>query len=162
MIRNACVEDIDKIMDIIDIAIDYMHNNGNKNQWKKGYPPKERIVEDIQTSNGYVLEEDGNIYGYFAFIIGEDPTYLKIRNGKWLNEELYGTIHRVASDGSRKGLFKEVLEYTKNRISNIRIDTHNDNGTMRYLLERNGFVECGIINVEDGSERIAYHWHNVI
>jgi RimJ/RimL family protein N-acetyltransferase len=42
------------------------------------------------------------------------------------------------------------------QIPNIRIDTHRDNAIMQHLLEKNGFVKCGIIYVEDGSPRIAY------
>lgn len=37
----------------------------------------------------------------------------------------------------------------------VRIDTHRDNHAMQRLLLRNGYVRCGIIYLESGSERIA-------
>lgn len=42
--------------------------------------------------------------GTFCFIVGEDPTYAVIDNGKWLNDAPYGVIHRMASNGKRKEL----------------------------------------------------------
>ncbi len=41
-------------------------------------------------------------------------------------------------------------------MSNFRIDTHNDNKIMQHVIEKNGFIRCGIIYVKDGSPRIAY------
>ncbi len=40
----------------------------------------------------------------FAFILGEDPTYQQI-DGAWLNDQPYGTIHRIAGNGKIKGTF---------------------------------------------------------
>lgn len=93
--------------------------------------------------------------GVFALIEGQDPTYLKI-DGRWLNEDDYATIHRLASDGKLPGIFNRCIEYSKDRFKNIRIDTHEDNATMRHLIEKNGFIECGIIYTSMGHPRIAY------
>lgn len=41
-------------------------------------------------------------------------------------------------------------------IKSIRIDTHQDNKSMQRLILKNNFEYCGIIYVEDGSERLAY------
>ncbi len=38
----------------------------------------------------------------------------------------------------------------------LKLDTHNDNKPMQNLLKKLGFVPCGIITVEDGTERIAF------
>lgn len=43
----------------------------------------------------------------------------------------------------------------------MRIDTHENNKVMQHLIKKNGFQECGIIYVEDGSPRIAYEKYNV-
>ena len=32
---------------------------------------------------------------------------------------------------------------------------------MQKLIEKNGFVKCGIIHVKDGTPRIVYHWAGV-
>ena len=56
----------------------------------------------------------------------------------------------------------QLLQERKARIANagknVRADTHKDNITMQNMLAKNGFVPCGIIHVENGSERIAYQY----
>ena len=76
----------------------------------------------------------------------------------WPNNEEYGTIHRIASNGLRRGVFEEVLSYAKINISNIRIDTHEDNKFMQQKLNKNNFKYCGIIYINDGSPRRAYQY----
>ena len=99
---------------------------------------------------------EGDIHFVFAFFLGEDPTYLYIKNGNWISDEPYGTIHRIASDGAVSGVVKMAVDYSKNIISNIRIDTHENNKTMQHILAELGFSKCGIIYIEDGTSRIAY------
>lgn len=96
------------------------------------------------------------IHGVFSFIIGEDPTYAHIENGSWLNEKPYGTIHRMASDGTRRGMLRECLDYCRNLIPEIRMDTHEKNFSMQRACEHLGFQRCGVIYVADGTPRIAY------
>lgn len=50
------------------------------------------------------------------------------------------------------------FKYCKNISQNIRADTHADNQIMQKLMEKNGFMKCGIIYVKNGTPRIAYHW----
>ena len=54
------------------------------------------------------------------------------------------------------GLFPCALNYCKKISLNIRVDTHADNKTMQRLIEKNGFIKCGIIYVKNGTARIAY------
>ena len=89
-------------------------------------------------------------------IIGDDPTYALLEDGQWLNDRPYGTIHRIASDGSCKGIFDAALEFSKGMINNIRIDTHEANSIMLTLMESRGLKRCGIIYKEDGTKRIVY------
>ena len=96
------------------------------------------------------------IHGVFSFIIGEDPTYGYIENGSWLNEKPYGTIHRMASDGTRRGMLRECLDYCRSLVSEIRMDTHEKNLSMQQACEHLGFQRCGVIYVADGTPRIAY------
>lgn len=44
----------------------------------------------------------------------------------------------------------------KNSIHSIKIDTHKDNKAMQRVLKKNNFTYCGIIYLEDNSERIAF------
>lgn len=153
-IRRTQSSDLTNIMHIYEYAREKI--NGNPNQWRDTYPPEALIVNDIKNRNSYVIENDGAICGVFAFIIGDDPTYQKIE-GQWKNNAPYGVIHRVASNGMMRGVFPACVKFCEEKISNIRVDTHSDNKIMQHQIEKNGFEKCGIIYVEDGSPRIAYH-----
>lgn len=158
MIRRANKEDIDDIKRIYKKAKEYMIKDGNPTQWPSFYPGDIEINEDIENGNLYVGEVNDNVCFCFSFIIGIDTTYINIENGNWLNDDEYGAVHRVASDGSQKHVFDKIMNYCINVIDNIRIDTHEDNKTMRRNLLRFGFKECGIIYVLEKSPRIAYHY----
>ena len=154
-IRKATPHDLPRIREIYEMARQFMRKNGNHSQWGKGDEPEALIEEDIRQGNLYVLEEAG-IHAVFAFIIGEDPTYQEIEEGNWKSEEPYAAVHRVASDGTVQGVLGHVMDYCSAQVPHIRIDTHTDNKVMQHVLEKYGFVSCGIVHVPDGSPRIAY------
>lgn len=154
-IRKATPHDLARIREIYEMARQFMRKNGNHSQWGKGDEPEALIEEDIRQGNLYVLEEAG-IHAVFAFIIGEDPTYLEIEEGSWKSEEPYAAVHRVASDGTVQGVLGHVMDYCSAQVPHLRIDTHKDNKVMQHVLEKYGFVSCGIVHVRDGSPRIAY------
>lgn len=158
-IRLSTNKDIPKLLEIYSISKKYMWENGNLTQWNNSYPSLTLIEEGIKKQEQFSIEINNEIYGTFAFIIGDDPTYLKIENGQWLNDHPYGTIHRIASNGKTSGVFENTFQFCKNQIDNIRIDTHQDNKKMQYLIKKNGFKECGIIRLENGDPRIAYHYY---
>ena len=156
-IRTAKVEDMDIIMDVFDAARKFMRETGNDKQWVDGYPSKELILENIQNDCFYVcMTEAQEIVGVFYFKIGEDLTYNKIFEGEWLNEKPYGVVHRIASNGRRKGIATFCLHWCFEKCNNIRIDTHHDNIVMQNILNENGYKRCGIIYLLNGAERIAY------
>ena len=158
IIRKALIDDINKIMNVYSIAQDFMIKSGNPNQWSHDYPKRELIEQDIEDETSIVICDGNAIRGVFALFSGLEPTYEYIENGRWLNDEEYVTLHRIASDGKAKGIFKYAVDYCKTVSDNIRIDTHADNAVMQRLIEKNGFVKCGKIYVRDGSPRIAYQW----
>lgn len=158
MIRKATHEDFAQILPIYAIARQYMVESGNPNQWKDNWPIPKVLEEDIEEENLYVCIRDNQIHGVFAFIIGEDENYGMIEEGNWLNDDPYGTIHRIASDGKSKGVFYECMDFCKEQVDNLRIDTHEDNKTMQHLISKAGFVYCGNIYVGDGTKRIAFHY----
>ena len=154
-IRKATPQDLPRIREIYEMARQFMRKNGNHSQWGKGDEPEALIEEDIRQGNLYVLEE-ASIHAVFSFIIGEDPTYLEIEEGNWKSEEPYAAVHRVASDGTVQGVIGHVMDYCSAQVPHLRIDTHKDNKVMQHVLEKYGFVSCGIVHVRDGSPRIAY------
>ena len=134
-----------------------MVEHGNPSQWPEGYPLAEQLSSDIARDHSYVCvaPEYVGLVGTFYFAVEEEPTYRHIE-GRWLNDKPYGVIHRLASDGRVRGLFRECLAFASKYCSEIRVDTHEDNAPMRQLLVAEGFVPCGTVYIADGSPRIAY------
>ena len=157
LIRLAETKDLEDIKYIFNAAKMKMVRDGNMEQWKDIDYPFCYTEEDIEKKQCYVIEdEDQELAATFVFIIGEDPTYARIEDGKWLNNNKYGTIHRLASNGRIEHVFSKVLDYVSQFNVDIRIDTHKDNERMRRLIEEKGFTYCGIIYVRDGTPRLAY------
>ena len=157
-IRKAEEADFHRIMEIYRQARDFMIRSGNPDQWGKTFPPPELIRQDIRTGISRVLYDDRGLHGVFALIEGPDPTYDYIENGKWVNDNPYVTIHRIAGDGESHGIFRASADYCKQISKNVRIDTHAKNLPMQKQIEKKGFRKCGTIYVADGSPRIAYQW----
>ena len=156
-IRPTTYADLDALMAIFAHARAQMATDGNPTQWGDGYPTREQLKNDIHRGVSYVMEHEGVPCATFVFIIGADPTYQYIEDGQWLDDTLpYGTIHRIASNGQQRGIFRTVLDWCSAQCSNIRIDTHHANTRMIHLIEQNHFTRCGIIYTRNGSPRIAY------
>lgn len=156
-IRLSTPQDLDTLMDIFHYARQFMQAHGNPNQWINGYPSAELILRDIHEGHNYVCENDRQeIIGTFCFIPGEDPTYARIDDGQWLNNDPYYVIHRMATNGKERGVADACLEWCFEQCSNIRVDTHNDNTVMQNILKKHGFIRCGIIYTHNGTPRIAY------
>ncbi len=135
-----------------------MHATGNPTQWNANYPALEDLEPDIQNGNSYVCVENDKVVATFTLIIGDEPNYQLIENGSWRSETPYGTVHRLASDGTTKGIARACFDFCKTQISHLRVDTHKDNQPMQACFKQNGFEECGIIYVSDGTPRIAYEF----
>ena len=158
LIRKTLPEDVDMILNIFDTARQFMHATGNPTQWNANYPALEDLEPDIQNGNSYVCVENDKVVATFTLIIGDEPNYQLIENGSWRSETPYGTVHRLASDGTTKGIARACFDFCKTQISHLRVDTHKDNQPMQACFKQNGFEECGIIYVSDRTPRIAYEF----
>ena len=154
-IRKALSEDLPRIEEIYAYARKFMAENGNPNQWGNITPRTSMLEDDIEKGNLYVLVHDHVIHGVFYFYIGPDPTYGIIEDGQWRSDMPYGTIHRIAGDGSG-GVLAAAVAFGKQKINHLRIDTHEDNKIMQRAVVKYGFQRCGIIHLANGSPRIAY------
>lgn len=156
-IRKADSGDIDAVMACFEAARKYMRSYGNLYQWTGGYPSRELIEDDIRKGICFVGENAaGEIVMAFAFIIGDDPTYAVIEDGSWLDDLLYGTIHRLASNGKSRGVLSACVDFCLKYIGNLRVDTHINNTPMLRGLARLGFERCGRIYCIDGTPREAF------
>lgn len=145
-------------MGIYSHARTFMKETGNSSQWVNGYPSEELITTDIEKGHLYVcIAPENELAGVFCFREGPDKTYATIYNGQWLNDKPYKVIHRMASNGKYKGIADFCLQWCTGQCNNIRVDTHRDNKVMQHILIKNGYTPCGIIYVENGTERIAFH-----
>ena len=157
-IRKAILNDLDDILSIYSYARIYMKENGNPNQWNDNHHPnKDYVINHIKSDSLYVIVNDLEIVGVFVFFIGIDNTYNEI-NGSWLNDNEYGVIHGLAKKKGHNHIFDFAISYAKAKCNNLRIDTHKDNHIMQYLINKSGFKYCGIIHVEDKTERLAYQF----
>ena len=160
-IRKTNENDIDRVMGIFSYARKSMAENGNPRQWgHNNWPPRDVICNDIKSGNSYVCVNDNDeVIGTFCYIYGKniEPTYDKIFEGSWSNDEPYGVVHRIASDGSEKGIGTFCLNWAFSQCGHLRIDTHSDNKVMQNLLKKLGFDYRGIIYVPvDKDPRLAY------
>lgn len=157
IIRVARPDDMADIMAVMDAAKKIMRQSGNLHQWGDGYPSEAVITADMERNGSFVIEDDGCIVGYFAFLPSPEPTYYNIYKGKWLNDtQPYHVVHRIASYPDAHGIFSSIMDYCFRHDHNIRIDTHRDNKIMQHNISKHGFSYCGIIYLANGDERLAY------
>ena len=156
-IIKASLDRLSEIMEVYQIAREYMKKTNNPNQWGDTHPPLELIKDHIFNGNLFIgINENNEILFSFAFIIGEDPTYKYIENGKWIDNSLYGTIHSLASAQKINNVFSYVLAFCLTKTDHIRIDTHEDNKVFQHILAKFNFKKCGVIFLKNGSPRFAY------
>ena len=156
MIRAAKMEDMPRLLEIYDAARVFMRSYGNDAQWTGVYPGEDILSQDIEAKRLFVVIREDRIVGCFMMAAGPDPTYLHIYGGKWGCDDGYIVIHRIASDGSGKGLLAEAVAYAKSQCPHIRMDTHEKNIPMQKALSKLGFTHRGTIYIADGTARMAY------
>ena len=179
VIRPATPADIPALRPVFEAAKAIMRADGNPDQWSApGFPDDSLLLRDIARGGGFVIESrwpvaavhddratvmpgltghlsEPKLVAYFALLPSPEPTYDYI-DGAWLTDEPYGVIHRMASYPEVHGIFSTVLDFASARYAHLRIDTHRDNRIMQHLIEKHNFTYCGIIWLEDGTERLAY------
>ena len=172
-IRKATIKDIDGIMAVIEEARGTIAMLGI-NQWQDGYPQREIIEADINNGVSFCIEntDTGEVVSTFAVFSDGEVLYDRIFVGEWRtgdslsnkkNDVCYTAIHRVAISVKARGsgLSSEIINFVVNIArekckKSLRIDTHEGNLVMRRMLEKNGFVHCGTIFLENGDPRVAY------
>ena len=154
-VRPATAADLPALAEIYRHARAFMAAAGNPTQWGTTNPPMATLEEDIRRGQLFLVCDGDTPCGAFALVPGSDPTYAVIE-GAWRSDAPYATIHRLAGDGSRHGVFAAAVAFAAARYPHLRIDTHQNNRPMRTLIPRAGFAYCGVIHLVDGSPRLAY------
>ena len=161
IIRQATYSDLGRLMEIFEGAKKIMRDSGNLQQWNNNYPSEEVVMQDIESGCCKVLCDGDTILGTMALIPGPDLTYSYIKGG-WPDEEPYYVIHRIATCAPGRNVAKTMFDWAFEHIKAqgyevIRIDTHRDNCIMKHILTKYGFTMCGVIYLENGDPRDAYH-----
>ena len=156
-IRPTTEDDVSEVVRVFDVARAFMRASGNFTQWTGSYPGAADVRTDMARDASYVVEQGGRVVGTFAFLIGEEPTY-KVIEGAWRSDAPYGTVHRIASDGSAHGVARACFEFCAQRMTYLRVDTHEDNKPMQAAALSFGLRPCGVVHMADGTPRIAFDW----
>lgn len=159
--RKAKAEEQNEIWKILEGAILRRKKDGS-DQWQDGYPNPSVVENDIKKGNGFVLlDTQENILGYAAILINDEPEYANIK-GKWLTNEDFIVMHRVAISDQYigKGLAQTMLKYMEeyalsNTIYSIKADTNFDNAGMLKIFEKMGYTYCGEVTFR-GTPRKAF------
>ena len=172
-IRKATLCDLDAIMEVIDEARGTIAALG-VDQWQDGYPQREIIAADISAGESFCIEntDTGEILSTFGVFENGEVLYDRIFDGTWKTGDspsllgskvCYTAIHRVAISVKARGsgLSGAIIAFvasiaSEKKKQSLRIDTHEGNVVMRRMLEKNGFVHCGTILLENGAPRVAY------
>lgn len=160
LLRKAVISEIPVIWEILQDAIEQRRLDGST-QWQDGYPNELSIENDIEKGYAYVLTEDDTILCYAAIIFDKEPAYENIE-GKWLTDDDYVVIHRVAVSklAKGKGIATKLFESleglsTENNVFSIKVDTNFDNIPMLKILDRLQYTYCGEVYFR-GSARKAF------
>lgn len=160
ILRKANTSETPVIWKILQQAIEQRRQDGSQ-QWQDGYPNPDTVKNDIDNGYGYVLVDGEKIIAYSAVIFEIEPAYTDIE-GKWLTNEEYVVIHRVATSNEVKGkgiatqLFRMFEDVAKeNNVFSIKVDTNFDNVPMLKILDKLNYTYCGEVYFR-GSARRAY------
>lgn len=147
-LEEAKEEHLDAVWQIILYAKECQKRDGST-QWQNGYPFRETILEDIRRGNAYIMRDATSVQGYVAVIFGKEQAYEEIV-GKWLSNDNYCAVHRLAVSEAMKGkglaqkILREVENIAKeNKVLSIKIDTNFDNTPMLKIVEKLGYTYCG-------------------
>lgn len=153
-IRKADIKDLKDVLSIYDDARQKFANDKTF-QWKDNYPNETTYKRDLEENNVFVILCNENIAGVMTILLKEEPDY-KVIEGKWINNEPYITIHRIAvkKDYLHQGLGSKLISFAKqfaleNGINNIKIDTHENNIHMKKMLGKHDFKYCGVIYLHE-------------
>lgn len=159
VVRRAVEGDLPRMAEVFEAARRYMAANGNPTQWGSSSPDIKLVVNDISRGDSYVIEnEKGRIIATFALMTMPDHHYTFITDGPgWIyTTRPYMTLHRVATDGSARGIMQLIFAWASSCCDHLRIDTHADNATMLRCIDRAGFSFRGIVTMDDGTPRRAF------
>ena len=166
MIRKAITSELPEIKSLTEACAAAMIDKGIY-QWNEHYPSLEKLKNDIQKEELYVLIEDEKILGIIVITETMDDEYIPI---KWLSEtnnNIY--IHRLATHpevwglGYAQKLMDFAEEYARNHdFESVRLDTFSQNQRNQKFYESRGYQRLGNIYFPKQSEHPFYCYELLI
>lgn len=144
--REARLEDVDAVMALIRRVVPLMRASGNL-QWDDSYPNTEVFARDVEKSQLWVAEIEGQIAGVAAITTDQEPEYARVG---WDLSELAIVVHRVAVDPAFHGkgiaaalmLQAEIVARLRG-ITVLRVDTNTQNAATQKLFPKLGYILSG-------------------
>ncbi len=165
IIRTATPHDLTEIKSLTEACAVAMQDQGIY-QWNEHYPSLDKLKNDIQNEELFVLIDKDEIKGIVVLSSYMDEEYIPV---KWLSENsrnLY--IHRLATHPSYwgEGYGQNLMDFAEsyareyNYIS-IRLDTFSQNRRNQKFYESRGYIKLGDIFFPKQSEH-PFHCYELI
>lgn len=166
MIRKATATDLDSIKSLTEACATAMRENGIF-QWNEYYPSREKLRQDIEREELFVLQEEEEILGIVVLTPEMDEEYVPI---KWLapgGNNLY--IHRLATRPSvwGSGYGQKLMDFAENLAvsqgyQSVRLDTFSQNRRNQRFYERRGYKRLGNIYFPKQSDHPFYCYEKLL
>ena len=150
IIRPAILNDIPGIMQLIAEVVPVMNAGGNF-QWDNSYPNAEVFEKDIELSQLWVADADGDIAGVSAITTDQEPEYAQVG---WDLDETAIVTHRLAVSTRYRGqgiaaklMQQAESEAIRRGIKTLRIDTNTNNKATQELFPKLGYKYAGEIGL---------------
>ena len=166
MIRKATLKDLDAIKALTEACAKAMQEKGIF-QWNEHYPSRERLAQDIQKEELFLLEEQEEILGIIVLTPEIDEEYIPI---KWLTpggNNLY--VHRLATHPSvwGTGYGQKLMGFAENlaaeqNYQSVRLDTFSQNQRNQKFYESRGYKRLGNIYFPKQSDHPFYCYEKVL
>lgn len=164
-IRTATLRDLPEIKTLTEACAVAMQDRGIF-QWNEHYPSLEKLENDIQNQELYVLIDENEIKGIVVLSDHMDEEYIPI---DWLTENSHNLyIHRLATHPSNwgEGYGQKLMDFAEgyareHSYISVRLDTFSQNKRNQKFYESRGYQKLGDIFFPKQSEN-PFHCYELI
>ena len=149
-VRLGNVADVEAVMALVHRVVPLMMASGNL-QWDATYPNAAVFLRDVEQSQLWVAEVEGQLAGVAAITTDQEPEYAEVG---WDTSEQAVVVHRLAVDPSfqGKGVARALMLQAEavaglRHISVLRLDTNTQNEATQRLFPKLGYSFAGEIGL---------------
>ena len=157
-IRLTQERDMPAIEQILALASDSQHSEGNYSQWREDYTTIAVVCEGIKNGTGFVCVDDADTTVLGTWALGDyEAVYDHLKSGALSAERDYKVIHRMGTmPGHGAGVF--IMQSLQENYPYLRVDTFEKNSSMIRLLKKVGFKQCGVAYYEGFGDMITFDY----